>query len=228
MIGLGLIGLGVLLSEAAGLGRRLHRAGADGQALRRVRADHQRADHGRLRADDRGHLDDRLRRDLQFAAGHLHDGGDRDRRRRRGPLLRDGRDVVADAHGHHPVRDHDRRDLRAAAAVRDLRGGRLERDVGRAAGELRVDHRDRLERDLHLLPAVLLRPDDRPGHLAADLHRARREGDPARHDLRRRVLHRLRDRGRADRGGGEGRRAAAGVARRGLRGGGRRRRCRSA
>ena len=36
MIGLGLIGLGVLLVEAAREGRRLHGAGADGQALRRL------------------------------------------------------------------------------------------------------------------------------------------------------------------------------------------------
>ena len=56
--------------------------------------------------------------------------------------------------------------------------GGLSGDAGHAAGELLRADRDRLEHDLHVLPAVLLRPDDRPGHLAADLHRARREGHP--------------------------------------------------
>ena len=44
-------------------------------------------------------------------------------------------------------------------------------DGRRAAGELLRADGDRREHDLHVLPAVLLRPHDRPGHLAADLHR---------------------------------------------------------
>ncbi len=161
-------------------GGRLHRAGADGQALRRLGAARERGDHGRLRADDRGHLDDRQRHRLQQPARRVDDGRGSDRRRRRGALLRDRRDVVADAHRHRAVRDHDGRHLRAAAAVRDQRGRRPRRDGGQAPRELLRADVDRLEHDLHVLPAVLLRPHDRPGHLAADLHRPRREGHPPR------------------------------------------------
>lgn len=177
----------------------LHRL-ADAHPALRLRGDPGLlARHAGLHVDAGGHLHRRLclglRRGLRMGPVVVHHGRRRDRAGVRG----DRRQVVDHPGGHGAVPHHDGGPVRPDAAGLAVPGRRLVRAHVPPGRRVLRPQRHGAAVDHHLLRHLHPRPADRPGHLAARVHRSLPGGRPLGWHRRRRLLHPLRRRRGGDR-----------------------------